>query len=84
MPELWPECEAYLRAFFDLSPGRPVSMGGIGFIPLSEIVSYAVIFGVEDVETLCRHVRAMDQVFITEWREERERNEQGRRPQQRQ
>lgn len=84
MPELWPECEAYLQSFFDLSPTRPVSMGAIGFIPLAEVVAYAAIAEIEDVMTLFRHVRALDQVFVAVWREERERDEQSRRPHQRQ
>ena len=82
MPELWPECAPYLEAFFALSPARPFSMGAIGYIPIGEMVAYATLAGIEDVETLFRHVRALDGVFVAHWHAERERNA-NRRPHER-
>jgi len=74
MPEVWPEVAWVLEAFGALSVSRPITMGGIGFIPITEIVAWADINGVEDAATLVRHIRALDAVYVADWAERQKRD----------
>lgn len=72
-PELWPECALYMQAFRELSASRPLGFGTLGYIPAQEVESWGRIYGIEDVETLWRHVHAMDMAYVQDWKDKQER-----------
>jgi len=51
-PELSRWAMPYREAFTRLSGSRPVSMGGAGAIPLSEILSYCRLYGISDPDEI--------------------------------
>jgi hypothetical protein len=74
MPELWADCELYMEAFRDLALARPLGMGAIGFIPVSEVIAWGMVAGVKDLETLWRHVHALDVVYVADFTEQQAKN----------
>jgi hypothetical protein len=74
MPELWPECELYTEAFRDLALTRPLGMGAIGHIPVTEVLAWGHMTGVDDLETLWRHVHALDAVYVRHFMDEQARD----------
>lgn len=57
--------EWYLRAFYQLTYSRPTDgMGGIGFIPCSEILNYAKYMGVIDYDKFLTVMQACDAVYL--------------------
>lgn len=66
-PDLWPDCELYMQAFRELALSRPLGMGAIGYIAVSEVVAWGRMAGVEDLETLWRHVHALDAVYVQDF-----------------
>ncbi|MCQ8781723.1 hypothetical protein NPA30_05955 [Aurantimonas sp. CSK15Z-1] len=68
-----------MQAFFDLSASRSLVMGGEGPIPLSEILAYCQMFGVNDVDErgdFLRVIRAMDEAYLEERHRQREAAEE--------
>lgn len=62
---LAPPAEPYWRAFEVLSAGRTTGgMGGVNPIPLSEILTYAALRGLEE-ETTVTLVQAMDATWLS-------------------
>lgn len=57
----------YYKAFQVLSASRPIGMGAVGAIPLSEIAAYLALFGVYDYEERDAYVtmiQALDSVYL--------------------
>jgi hypothetical protein len=56
----------HLRAFEELSPSRPVGLGGPGPIPFEAIDRYAARFGIDEetFDDLLRFVRALDDEYL--------------------
>jgi hypothetical protein len=57
----------YLEAFYDLSRGRQITMGGAGPIPLSEILAYMQMFEITDLDERASFLRTMgrlDAVYL--------------------
>ena len=68
-PGLAPGLDLYLRAFEDLSPGRPqTGLGGPAPIPFDTVDRYAARFGFDDPDAfddLLRFLRALDEEYLT-------------------
>jgi hypothetical protein len=72
-----------MQAFRELSSSRQNGFGSLGYIAAQEVETWARIYGVEDVETLWRHVRAMDLAYVRDWQEKQEREHADQRQHQR-
>ena len=74
---VWPHLEFYQKAFLDLSPSRPVGMGGEGYIPISEMLAYCEMMDVspEQRPEFLELVRQMDYTFMEERRNKRDAEE---------
>jgi len=82
-PRLLPHQYGYWEAFQFLQTSRPVGFGGIGYIPLSEILAYCLHYGITDYEErndLIHCVKALDIEYVNivskQHEEERELREQ--------
>jgi len=49
-PELAAPLQWYLRAFYDCSRGRAITMGGAGPIPVSEVLAYVQLADITDLD----------------------------------
>jgi hypothetical protein len=66
-PKLVPWAVEYYRAFHTLSSSRPMGMGGVGPIPISEVLAYFEVFEVRDPderETYVTMIQALDSVYL--------------------
>lgn len=66
-PRLRPWVAEQYRAFQMLSASRPVGMGGVGAIPLSEIAVYLDLFEVHDFDERDAYItmiQALDSVYL--------------------
>jgi len=63
MPELWPELHYLFDASQVLAKRRPIQLGSIGSIPVSDITSYAREFDIP-VRELLRICDALDIEFF--------------------
>jgi hypothetical protein len=66
-PRLRPWVVDYYRAFNVLSASRPLGMGAVGSIPVSEIAAYLNLFEVHDYEEREAYVtmiQALDSVYL--------------------
>jgi hypothetical protein len=61
-PHLEPPLRWYLSAFYDLSRGRQLTMGGAGPIAISEMAAYIQIFGMDSLEDRQWFVTIMGQL----------------------
>lgn len=76
--EVLPHLVEAFHAFFDLSPGRTIHMGGEGYISAQEIEAYCALAGIHDPEDrldLFRLIRAMDGAFLADRDERRAKDE---------
>lgn len=67
-PRLTPWVADYYKAFQLLSFSRPVGMGGVGAIPISEMVAYFGLAGIHDPderETFVTMMQALDSTYLT-------------------
>jgi hypothetical protein len=65
-------------AFAALSDSRPISVGGAGAIPISEIEAYCRLIGLDDAESraaLLRLLRRIDRAFLAHQSRAEERND---------
>lgn len=66
-PRLKPWVADYYKAFQILSSSRPIGMGAVGAIPVSEMAAYLGLFGVrdrEERETFIKMMQALDSVYL--------------------
>lgn len=66
---LAPHLDAYLDAFFTLSPGRQLGGFGPGGITMVDLLAYCAAFNVPDAERFVRMMRALDAEFLSWARE---------------
>lgn len=74
-PALAGPLQRYLVAFYDLSRGRQITMGGAGPIPLSEIHAYMQIFEMQDLDERRRFMdlmTRMDGVYLEHQRKKQD------------
>ena len=74
-PRLRPWVAEYHRAFHTLSASRPVGLGGVGPIPLTELAAYLNLFGVHDYderEAFIKMIQALDSVYLKHMHEKAE------------
>jgi len=67
-PRLKPWGADYYRAFQTLSTSRPTGMGGVGAIPLSEMMAYFALSEIRDPderETYVKMIQALDSTYLT-------------------
>jgi len=67
-PRLKPWVADYYKAFQILSSSRPIGMGAVGAIPISEMAAYLGLFGVRDHEErehFIKMMQALDSVYLT-------------------
>lgn len=73
-PELLDGDEFYIKAFWELSTGRQIGFS-LGPIPWDQILLYAQMHGIDDIEAFVEIIRALDSTHLT-WvadQQERER-----------
>lgn len=70
-PVLSEELDGMYKAFWELSPSRPVTTGGVGSIPFEAADRYAERFGISDFEEFWTLLRAMDAAFQKHYNERR-------------
>lgn len=66
-PELPDHLQLYWQAFQVLTLSRPTNGFSVGAIPLSEILAYAELLGIQGLEAredLVRFIRAMDVAYL--------------------
>jgi len=66
-PRLKPWVADYYKAFQMLSSSRPIGMGAVGAIPISEMAAYLDLFGIldhEERELFITMMQALDSVYL--------------------
>lgn len=58
----------YVEAYYTLSPSRQVGFGPGGIL-LAEMLAYAAIFGVSDVQRFVRYMQSLDVLYLEHYRE---------------
>lgn len=77
-PSLTPWIAGYYEAFMVLGDSRPVYMGGLGPIQLTEIAAYCGLYGITDpdeVDDFLYMIRALDTEYLTLLAERRKRED---------
>ena len=74
-PRLHPAIAELWEAFSVLSASRPVGFGGIGYIPLAEMTTYATVIGYERVADFIGIMRTLDAEFVNH---QNRKNDDGR------
>lgn len=73
-PDLPTHLGVLLEMFHDLSASRSVTMSGPGPIPVSEVLAYCQLYGIDDVQDradLLAVIRTLDGFFLEEHRRQR-------------
>lgn len=66
-PRLKPWAAEYYRAFQVLSASRPIGMGGVGAIPVSEMMAYfglAEVLDPDERDTYVKMIQALDSTYL--------------------
>jgi len=59
--------QPYIEAFYTLSGSRPISMGGISKILISEILHYGSVFHSYEIEDFLRLILDVDETYVQLW-----------------
>ena len=76
-PRVHPANAFYEEAYSDLSTERPLTMGGVGPIPMSAVINYAEYYDLTTYESdrLWRVIKAVDRVELALKARDRSRDE---------